>query len=105
VDYLVYFLTNSEGKYIKIGYTKRKDLNIRIKELSTGSSSPLSILGLIKSGDINLEKQLHKQFRQINLEWHEATNELLTYINKNNDLDVYVDWLDNKLIAYNKMKL
>lgn len=36
---MVYFLTNREGKYIKIGYTKRKDINKRVKELSTGSSS------------------------------------------------------------------
>jgi hypothetical protein len=100
---VVYFL--SDGTNVKIGYTKRNNLNIRVKELSTGSSSPLFVLGFIKNGDINLEKQLHKQFKQINLEWYETSDELLTYINKNNDLDVYVDWLDNKLFAYNKMKI
>lgn len=58
---MVYFLTNREGKYIKIGYTKRKDINKRVKELSTGSSSPLYVLGYIKDGDKELEKELQKK--------------------------------------------
>lgn len=101
---MVYFLTNKEGKYIKIGYTKRKNINTRIKELSTGSSSPLYVLGCIKDGDMQLEKELHKKFKQVNLEWFEADNELLDYINTNNDVMVYVGWLDGKLMTYQKMK-
>ncbi len=102
---MVYFLTNSEGKYIKIGYTKRKNIQSRVKELSTGSSSPLHVLGIIKSGDLDLEKQLHKQFHRINKEWYEASEQLLSYINQNNDLEVYVDWLDERLITYYKIKI
>lgn len=101
---MVYFLTNQEAKYIKIGYTKRNNIKIRIKELSTGSSSPLHLIGLIKNGDLELEKQLHRQFRKVNLEWHESSDELLQYINDNNDLNLYVDWLDDRLQTYSKMK-
>ena len=101
---MVYFLTNSEGKYIKIGYTSRKNLNNRVKELSTGSSSPLYILGYIQNGTVELEQQLHKKYKQVNLEWFEATLELVQYLNENNQLDVYVDWLDGKLQVYKKMK-
>lgn len=99
---MVYFLSN--GIHVKIGYTRRKDINKRIKELSTGSSSPLYLLGVIKDGDLNLEKKLHKNFRVINLEWHEGSEELVSYINENNDLNLYVDWLNGKLFAYKKMK-
>jgi hypothetical protein len=98
-------LTNQEAKYIKIGYTKRKNIQTRIKELSTGSSSPLYLLGLINDADLELEKQLHKKFRKINLEWCESSNELLQYINDNNDLNIYVDWLNDRLQVYAKMKI
>lgn len=99
---MVYFL--SDGVNVKIGYTNR-NINKRIKELSTGSSSLLYLLGYIKNGDKNLETQLHRKFKQVNLEWFEANDSLLQYLNDNNDLEVYVDWLDNKLMAYKKMRL
>jgi hypothetical protein len=44
------------------------------------------------------------KFKRVNLEWHLATDELIQYINENNDLPLYVDWLNDKLIAYKTMK-
>jgi hypothetical protein len=98
---MVYFLTDSIN--VKIGYTKRSAQQ-RLKELSTGSSTPLYLLGQINNGDLELEKELHMKFKRVNLEWHLATDELIQYINENNDLPLYVDWLNDKLIAYKTMK-
>jgi len=95
----VYFIAN--GTEIKIGYTKN-NIKKRLKQLSTGSSKKLYLLGYIH-GDKNKEKQLHNQFRRINLEWFNATDELLGFINTNNKMNVYIDWLNGRLMVYNKM--
>jgi hypothetical protein len=102
---LIYFISN--GKSIKIGYTKG-DPYKRLKQLSTGSSSPLYLLGYIKDADKKLEKELHNRFKRINLEWFFPSPDLLDYINKYNDMQqVYVDWSDDKkskLVIYKTMK-
>jgi hypothetical protein len=99
---LVYFIGDKNNN-IKIGYTERS-IKKRIKELATGNSSALLLLGYISNGDLELEKQLHKQFNQKFLEWYFPTAELLEYINSNNDMSVYVDWLNENLITYKRMK-
>lgn len=98
---MVYFVT--DGTHIKIGFTTR-NINKRINELSTGASSPLYLLGYITNGDKDLEFQLHGKFKKVNLEWYEANDDLLRFINTTNDLDVYVAWLEDKLMVYKKMK-
>lgn len=100
--YIVYFLT--DGSFIKIGYTSRT-LKQRLRELNTGSSSPLYILGYIQNGDLELEKKLHMQFPVTNLEWHKSTSELIEFINDNNNMNVYVDWIDGRLMPLKKMKI
>ena len=104
---MIYFISDG-GKNIKIGYTKN-DPYKRLKQLSTGSSSPLYLLGFIRDGDKRLEKELHNRFKRVNLEWFDGNDtNLLDYINKYNDMQqVYVDWLDeskSKLVVYKTMK-
>lgn len=99
---MVYFI--SDGKAIKIGYTKRPTIKKRLSEIAVGSSSKLYVLGYIKDGTLELEKSLHKQFQHINLEWYEATPELIEYINSHNDLDVEIGLLDGKLMVYKKIR-
>jgi len=99
----IYFIT--DGTFIKIGYTG-KNVNKRIKQLSTGSSSKLYALGWVK-GDKNLEKEWHNKYAYLrkNLEWFKVDDNLLNEINSTNENCVYVDWLNEKLITYKKMKI
>jgi len=104
---MVYFLTNAERKYIKIGYTKHYlDINKRIRQLSTGSSSKLYLCGYILDGTKDLEKECHKMFKRVNLEWFDVTDgRLIDYINKNNDHPVYVDIVDGQIMVYEKIEM
>lgn len=102
---MVYFIYNSETNKIKIGYTKSNPKR-RLKQLSTGSSSPLYLIGIL-DGNKDLEFELHRKYAYIkyNLEWFSIDDNLLNELNSRNSLEVYVDWLDNKLICYKKMRL
>jgi hypothetical protein len=81
----VYFI--SDGKYIKIGVTKQ-NIYDRIKQLKTGNGNRIFLLGWIK-GDRKKEKELHRQFIKLrlrqNTEWFHPGEELLSYINTNNE--------------------
>lgn len=101
---MIYFITDT--KNIKIGYTKGK-IEKRLKQLQTSCSDNLYILGWIE-GDINLEKRLHAYFDSCRIrhngEWFYPTDDLLNYINCNNQKkNTYVDFVDGKLMALLKI--
>lgn len=90
---MVYFFSN--GKNIKIGYTKNK-VETRLQQLNTGSDSKLYCIGYIQ-GDLEKEKQLHRQFAndrvRKNGEWFLPSDDLVDYINSNNEkLNVYIEY-------------
>lgn len=63
------------GKY-KIGSTKAKDINKRLKQLQTGNSSELYIKNCYETEyPFKLEKMLHNHFKSSNLigEWFELS--------------------------------
>ena len=63
------------GKY-KIGSTKAKDVNKRLKQLQTGNSSELFIKEYYETEHpFKLEKMLHNRFKSSNLigEWFELS--------------------------------
>ena len=100
----VYFIT--DGYNVKIGHTHGKVID-RLRQLQTGSASQLYCLGFI-FGSIELEKELHKKFghlkvRNSNKEWFVPDDNLLDYLNKNNQSNVFVDYRNRKLYAYNKL--
>lgn len=102
---MVYFIYNPDTNKIKIGYTKSNPQK-RLNQLSTGSSSPLSLIGIL-DGNKDLEFEFHKRYAYLNynLEWFSIDENLLDEINSKNEMQVYVDWLDDKLIYYKKIKL
>lgn len=64
-----------EGRY-KIGSTKAKDINKRLKQLQTGNSSELYIKHCYETEHpFKLEKMLHNHFKSSNLigEWFELS--------------------------------
>jgi hypothetical protein len=64
-----------EGRY-KIGSTKAKDVNKRLKQLQTGNSSELFIKESYETEHpFKLEKMLHNHFKSLNLmgEWFELS--------------------------------
>ena len=66
---------DSIGKY-KIGSTKAKDINKRLKQLQTGNSSELYIKEYYETEHpFKLEKMLHNHFKSSNLigEWFELS--------------------------------
>jgi hypothetical protein len=98
----VYFIYDS--KYIKIGFTN--NLTARKKSLQTSNPNKLIVLGYI-FGNKFTEQELHKTFKQYHVhgEWFRPEQDLLDYINNNNELEVYIDWLQDKLQVYKKMKV
>ena len=97
----IYCITDC--KRIKIGYTKQKDVNKRLKQLQTGSPDRLYLLGYF-FGNMSDEKYLHKLFAKdrmrINGEWFAPSQELIDYINSHNEIqNSYVDWVDGKLMS------
>lgn len=68
---------NEENKY-KIGSTKCKDINKRLKQLQTGNSNPLYIKAYYEtSKPFRLESMLHNKFKAYNVigEWFELNDE------------------------------
>lgn len=64
----------NEGKY-KIGSTRAKDVNKRLKQLQTGNSNELFIKDYFETDTpFKLEKMLHNQFKSLNLigEWFDV---------------------------------
>lgn len=66
---------DNKGRY-KIGSTKAKDVNKRLKQLQTGNSSELFIKEIYETEHpFKLEKMLHNHFKSSNLigEWFELS--------------------------------
>jgi hypothetical protein len=96
---MIYFITDLEQ--IKIGYSGRK-IDKRKKELQTGSSKELYIIGSIE-GNKEKEQSLHHKFCQLrqNGEWFKAGEELIEYLNST--LEVYIILEDRTIKWYKKM--
>lgn len=99
---MIYYINPIGTKHIKIGYTKKSPKS-RMRELQTGSSFPLQLLGF-EDGDTSKEKELHKRFADthILLEWFDFSEDLINHIN--NISNYYVDVVNNKIQIYKKMK-
>ena len=106
----VYFIT--DGEYIKIGYTKNHPKK-RLKQLNTGNDKKLFLLGYIL-GNMSKEKELHKKFGRLRVrnssEWFNVNDELLDYINQNNEMiemkDMLVDrnpYMNNMIMVLKKI--
>ena len=94
---MVYFVT--DGQKIKIGNSK--NVKKRVLQLQVANSKELVLLGYVQ-GDEEKEKYLHKVFNQYRIrangEWFEPAQELLDYINTNNEKEnTMVEWIDGKL--------
>ena len=69
--------TNNNGRY-KIGSTRAKDVNHRLKQLQTGNASELYIKEAFETEHpFKLEKMLHNHFKYKNLngEWFELSED------------------------------
>ena len=102
----VYFLC-SDNK-IKIGYT-RGSIERRIKQLNTGSPNKIYKLGWME-GNKEKEKELHIKFSMYRIrnngEWFLGAQEVIDYINSvNQEPNVFVDIVDNKIIPLLKLSL
>ncbi len=101
---MVYFV--SQGNKVKIGFTN--NIKQRMKNIKTSSPLSLKLLGTI-DGDRNVEKELHLKFHQYkdNLfgEWFQWSDEIRDYINQNNQMDVWVDMVNNEIWIYKKIKV
>lgn len=65
---------NNNGNKYKIGSTKCKDINKRLKQLQTGNSNPLFLKAYYEtSRPFKLETMLHNRFKEYNIigEWFE----------------------------------
>lgn len=71
----VYLIGESDiPNHYKIGSTRSKDVNKRLKQLQTGNSSPLYIHSSFETQKpFKLEKMLHNRFKSQNMinEWFE----------------------------------
>ncbi len=98
-----YVYAISNGKHIKLGVAKNPFK--RIKQLSTGSSEKLILLGYFNGG-FTKEKELHKQYKKVreNGEWFYPTEDLISFLNDNiQDKFITVD--NEKVIFHLKLKL
>lgn len=101
---MVYFIYSKNDNKIKIGFTKNSPIK-RLKQLNTGNSSKLILLGYI-DGDKNTETNIRNQFHYLkeNLEWINVDKLIIDYINKNNLLDNYCEITNGTVQVYKKIK-
>jgi len=65
----------------------------------------LILLGYI-DGDKETEKQLHRRFDRVNLEFFKPTDSLVCFINENSKLiNNYVSFENEQLMLYKRMKV
>lgn len=100
----IYFIATKNK--IKIGYTKNS-VEKRLKQLQTGNDENLILLGYLH-GKLEEEKLLHKQFAKYRIrqngEWFFPSDELIEYININNEKPhTYIDWVDDRLLPLLKI--
>ena len=78
---MIYFLQESAGNLIKIGFTSREEVEERVSELERLVHSEISIL-LTMEGDRKKESELHEYFdkyRSIG-EWFSPSPEIISFI-------------------------
>lgn len=102
----VYFFSNQRN--VKIGYTKNKPIK-RLCQLNTGSDEQLIMLGYMK-GNLKLENELHKLFGKDRIrpngEWFYPSDNLIDFINQNNEVDnCYVMIVNGIIRVYKSMKI
>jgi len=76
--------SDNEGKY-KIGSTRAKDINTRMKQLQTGNSSSLFLKSYYETDKpFKLETMLHNKFKEKNIigEWFEMNAEDIMAFNE-----------------------
>ena len=87
---------NNEGKY-KIGSTRSKNINKRLKQLQTGNSSQLFIKEYYETTKpFKLETMLHNKFKDHNVigEWFELDeDDIISFKETCNKLQVIIDSL------------
>lgn len=64
------------------------------------------MLGWI-NGSKEIESNLHRKFIEyrVNGEFFQVNQELIDYINGNNEINNWLEIIDNKLMIYKKMKI
>jgi hypothetical protein len=90
---------------IKIGYSN--NVQRRLKQLQTSHGKQLLLLGYISNCTKSDEKNLHNKFHKlkINREIFKADEELIDYININNEIqDNWVEIENNQIKLYKRMK-
>jgi hypothetical protein len=107
----VYFIQVIKTGDIKIGFST--NIKSRIHTLQTSIPESIKLLGFI-SGDLKLEKELHKKFKHLKKrgEWFHCDKSIIDYLNTCNEMinhtkmGVYIELLeDGKTQLYSKMKL
>jgi hypothetical protein len=81
---MIYFIKLKNFDFVKIGYTKNKNVNKRINSYKTHTPFEVETL-LIIEGDLNLESELlikFDKYRIKNKEWFILSEEILDYIEK-----------------------
>ena len=102
----VYFFSNQRN--VKIGYTKNVPIK-RLCQLNTGSDEQLIMLGYMK-GNLKLENELHKLFGKDRIrpngEWFYPSDNLIDFINQNNEMEnCYVMIVNGIIGVYKSMKI
>lgn len=100
----VYFLQRAGSDEIKIGWTTRDNLNLRIGELQTGNARELIKIGTLMTEDglgFLLEQELHKKFEIFKSklggsEWfNDDKNIIRNFIGQNMILKKDLEWFAN----------
>lgn len=69
--------------FVKIGVSWTPD--IRMEDIQSCNPHELSLIGVIKNGGYEKEKEIHEQFikNRLHGEWFRGDEELMNYIKKN----------------------
>lgn len=81
---MIYFAqVNGDGP-IKIGFTSKPWLNLRMKSLRTFCPYPIAVLGVMP-GEASQERALHRRFKlcKVRGEWFRPEPELVQFIAEN----------------------
>ena len=96
----MYVYAITDGVMIKVGISKHPDK--RVRQLNTGSSNRLYLLGYY-IGDRQEENYIHRKFYTVKGEWLNPTQELIDYLNEKLRND-YIDWIKDRLVSYKKIQ-
>jgi len=82
---LIYFITQKDRKYIKIGYTNQT-IKQRFSNLQVGNPQTLIVIDIIEGGE-DYERRLHKLFHKDHErgEWYRFTEDIASFIKASQD--------------------